>query len=519
MMNYGQKRTPATPTSTITACTITAFLLVLAATASAQTAQSLSQVQKIYVEPLGQGTLGNEFRDRVIDRLRKDGHLAVVDASSEADAVVSGSAEIWPTAYASNSPRSRSAARQTIYSGYLSARVIGRNNEVLWSYLVTPRKFAWGGIVHDLADNLTAKLVEARQQTSDAASSSASSESPGFTLHGAGATFPAPLYQKWFQSFHEQQPSHQVTYDPVGSEEGIRQLSEGKVDFAASDMPLSDARLSQLTTKVRQFPTVLGGVVPIYNLPGIGRPLKFEPQVLAEIYLGKIKRWNDPRIRASNHGVNLPDSEITVVHRSDGSGTTYVWSDFLSKVSPEWKAMVGTGSLLKWPVGTGAQHNEGVAVAVYDTPNSIGYVEMVFALEHQLSFGAVRNPAGVFVRADLASLTAAAISAAANMTPDFRVSITHAPGEGSYPIASFTWLLAPESGDRSRRAGVSELVEWILSEGQKQCSELGYAPLPREIVERELAALRTQKYAPGERPGASGRGADPQPQTKRTAPK
>jgi len=493
MVNYGQKRIGAAPAAIMPACAITAFLLLLAATAPAQTAVSLAQVQKIYVEPLGQGTLGNEFRDRVIDRLRKDRRIAVVDASLEADAVVSGSAEVWPTGYASNSPRTPSAARRTIYSGYLSARVIGKNNEVLWSYLVTPRKIAWGGIVHDLADNLAAKLLEARKQTSEAASSSASPESAGFTLHGAGATFPGPIYQKWFQSFREQQPSHQVTYDAVGSEEGIRQLSEGKVDFAASDMPLSDARLSRLTTRVQQFPTVLGAVVPIYNLPGIVRPLKFEPQVLAEIYLGKIRRWNDPRIRASNHGVDLPDSEIMVVHRSDGSGTTYVWSDFLSKVSAEWKTIVGTGSELKWPVGTGAEHSEGVAVAVHQTPNSIGYVEMLFALAHQLSFGAVRNPAGVFVRADLASLTAAATSAAANMTPDFRVSITQAPGEGSYPIASFTWLLAPEGGDRSRRAAISELVEWILTDGQKECSELGYAPVPRQIADRELAALRTQK--------------------------
>jgi len=472
---------------------MTAFLLVVAATIAAQTAQSLSQVQKIYVEPLGHGSLGNEFRDRVIDRLRKDGHLAIVDASEQADAIVSGSAEIWPTGYASNSPRTHSAARQTIYGGYLSARLTGKNNQVLWSYLVTPRQFAWGGIVHDLADNLTAKLLEARKQITEAAATGGSSAPPAITLHGAGATFPAPLYQKWFQSFREQQPGNQVTYDAIGSEEGIRQLSEGKVDFAASDMPLSDARLSQLTTKIQHFPTVLGAVVPIYNLPGTVRPLKFEPQVLAEIYLGKIKRWNDPRIRASNHGVNLPDSEIMVVHRSDGSGTTYVWSDFLSKVSPEWKATVGTGSELKWPVGTGAEHSEGVAVAVHERPNSIGYVEMVFALEHQLSFGAVRNAAGVFVRADLASVTAAATSAAANMTPDFRVSITDAPGGGSYPIASFTWLLAPESGDRSRRAAISQLVEWILTDGQKQCSELGYAPLPREVADRALAALRTQK--------------------------
>lgn len=493
MVKCSRKLACLVDASVIAACAVMTLLLMFAGTASAEVAQSLSQVKKIYVEALGHGTLGDEFRDRVIDRLRKDGHLAIVDAARQADAVISGSAEIWPSGYASNSPHTLSAGRQTIYSGYLSARVTGKNNEVLWSYLVTPRKFAWGGIVHDLADNLAAKLLEARQQTIDAASAGAPAESPAGALHGAGATFPAPLYQKWFQSFHEQQPSHEVTYDAVGSEDGLRQLSEGKIDFAASDMPLSDGRMAQIATKLQHFPTVVGAVVPVYNLPGIVRPLKFEPQVLAEIYLGKIKRWSDPKIRASNHGVNLPDSDIVVVHRSDGSGTTYVWSDFLSKVSPEWKSTVGAGSELKWPVGTGVEHSEGVAVAVHETPNSIGYVEMVFALQHELAFGAVRNAAGEYVRADLSSVMAAAAGAAAGMTSDFRVSITNAPGDAAYPIASLTWLLASESGDAARKAAISELVRWILTSGQKECSELGYAPLPREIVNRELDALRGGK--------------------------
>lgn len=479
--------------TSITACVFLALHCWLTVTATTQTAQSLSQIKKIYVEPLGHGTLGTEFRDRVIDRLRKDGRFTIVESSQQADAVMSGSAEIWPTGYASNSPHTPSASRQTIYSGYLSARVTGNNNEVLWSYLVTPRKISWGGIVHDLADSLAAKLLEARKETIEAASGSTSPESPSVTLHGAGATFPAPLYQKWFESFEEQHPDHRVNYDAVGSEEGIRELAESKVDFAASDMPLSDSRLSQLTTKLQHFPTVVGAVVPVYNLPGIVRTLKFEPQVLAEIYLGKITRWSDPRIRASNHGVNLPDSEIVVVHRSDGSGTTFVWSDFLSKISPEWKSSVGSGSQLKWPVGTGAERSEGIAVAVRDTPNSIGYVEMVFALQHQLSFGAVRNEAGEFVRADLTSVTAAAVGAAGKLTSDFRMSITNAPGADAYPIASFTWLLLPEDGDSSHAAAISQLVQWILTAGQKECSELGYAPLPREIANRELQALRSEK--------------------------
>jgi phosphate transport system substrate-binding protein len=456
---------------------------------SAQTAESLSQIRRILVEPLGRGTLGNEFRERVIDRLRKDGHFTVVEASQQADAVMSGTAEIWVTGHVSVSPRTSSTTKETVLGGFLSARVMGRNNEVLWSYLVTPRKVEWGGIVHDLADNLTTKLLEARRETIEAASTTLPQYATAVTLHGAGATFPAPLYQKWFQSFQTQQPNHHLSYDGVGSEEGIRQLEEGKIDFAASDMPLPEEGMSRPGTKFEHFATVLGAVVPIYNLAGVAHPLNFTPEVLAEIYLGEITHWNDPKIRASNRGVSLPDRDIVVVHRSDGSGTTFVWSDFLTKVSPEWKSAVGRGDVLHWPVGTGAEHSEGVAVAVRNIPNSIGYVEMIFALQHQLSFGAVRNAAGVFVRADLGSVTAAAASGAAKISLDFRVSITNAPGAGAYPISSFTWLLLPEDRTGIRKVAMDELVRWILTTGQKECSELGYAPLPREVVNRELQAL------------------------------
>jgi len=458
-----------------------------------QTAHPLFQVKKVYVEPLGQGKLGNAFRDRVISRLRKDGSIAIVETPEQADGVLSGSGQIWVTGYISSTPRAPSAGKQAVYSGFLSARLTNRENEVLWTYLVTPRRLSWGGIVHDLADNLASRLVEAWQEKGEGDSANPPPAAAATTLRGAGATFPAPLYQKWFQSFQEQRPTQRVIYDGIGSEEGIRRLAEGKLDFAASDMPLSDERMSLLGRKVQHFASVLGAVVPIYNLAEVGRPLNFTPETLAEIYLGKIKRWNDPRIRAVNRGVSLPDSEIVVVHRTDGSGTTFVWSDFLSKVSPEWKAAVGSGSELKWPTGAGAVRNEGVALLVHQTPNAIGYVEMVFALQHELSFGAVRNSSGAFVRADLASVTEAAASGAANMTADFRVSITNAPGAGAYPIASFTWLLIPRAEvDSSRKAAMDELVEWVLTSGQKECSELGYAPLPREIVNPELEALHAR---------------------------
>jgi phosphate transport system substrate-binding protein len=468
------------------------LLSPVAAIAQVRNARTLSQVKKIYIEPLGQGKVGDEFRERVAARLRKDGRLDLVDAPAQADAVMSGTAEIWITGYVARNPRSPSTT-EPVYSGFLSARVTGKNNEIVWSYLVTPRKFAWGGIVHDLADNLAAKLLEARTENRDAASAAGSPDATAANLHGAGATFPAPLYQMWFQSFQDQRPNARISYDGVGSEEGIHLLAEGKVDFAASDMPISDERMAQLGANFRHFASVLGAVVPIYNLPGIVRPLNFTPETLAEIYLGKIKRWSDPKIRASNRGVSLPDSDIVVVHRSDGSGTTFVWSDFLSKISPTWKSTVGRGSELKWPVGNGAERNEGVALMVHDTPNSIGYVEMVFALQHQLNFGAVRNPSGQFVRADLASVTAAAANAAAGMHSDFRVSITNAPGTGAYPIASFTWLIFPHDAEPARKAAIGELLQWVLNDGQKECSELGYAPLPREVVNREIEALNAGK--------------------------
>jgi phosphate transport system substrate-binding protein len=470
-----------------------AFLLFAAVDyCLAQTAETLSQIKKIYVEPLGHGKTGDEFRDRMILRLRKDSGLEVVGDPKLADAVIRGTSQIWITGYISSNPRTPSAARHAVYSGYVSARVVGENNQTLWSYLVTPSKFPWGGIVHDMADALAARFLEARREKSEGGAATPAPDAAPMTLHGAGATFPAPLYEKWFESFQGQNPNQRVTYDAVGSGDGIQLLAEGKVDFAASDMPLSDQEISQRGLKLLHFPSVLGAVVPIYHLEGVRRVLNFTPETLAEIYLGKIRRWNDPKIRNANRGLALPDSEIVVMHRSDSSGTTFVWSDFLSKVSPAWKTAIGAGAELKWPVGNGAEHNEGVAEMVQQTPNSIGYVEMVYALQHELNYGAVRNAAGAFVRADLASVTAAATGAGEEMKSDFRVSITNAPGAAAYPIASFTWLLfpeKPEKKDSAKQAAQTKLLQWILTSGQKECAELGYAPLPRAVANRELQAL------------------------------
>jgi phosphate transport system substrate-binding protein len=308
-------------------------------------------------------------------------------------------------------------------------------------------------------------------------------------LHGAGATFPAPVYKKWFDSYSKNHPDVQIAYDSVGSEAGIQLLSEGKVDFAASDMPLSDEKLSQLGGRVTHFATVLGAVVPIYNVAGLRRDLNFTPEILAGIYLGRIKKWNDPLIRSANHSASLPDAAIVVVHRSEGSGTSFVWTDYLSKVSPDWKTQAGSGVKVTWPVGTGAEGNEGVAAAVQNTPNAIGYVELIYAIQRRLSFGAVKNAAGQFVQANLSSVTAAAEDLKFDGA-DFRVSIANASGKEAYPIATFTWVLLPqESSDARRKSTKIDVLRWMLSSGQKQCSALGYAPLPASVAESELRAL------------------------------
>jgi phosphate transport system substrate-binding protein len=317
---------------------------------------------------------------------------------------------------------------------------------------------------------------------------------PAQTLRGAGATFPYPMYQKWFAAFHQRRPQIDFEYQPVGSSEGIQQLLEKKVDFAASDRPLSDAEMERLPFGVMHLPTLAGAVVPIYNLGNIVEDLRFPPAALAGIYMGKITRWNDKRIWAANRRVALPDTAITVVHRAEGSGTTYVLTDYLSKVSPEWKAGVGAGSSVQWPLGQAAESNEGVAERVRRTPNSIGYVELIYALQNHLSYGTVQNSAGRFVQANLESVAAAASSALAVETrpaaSDFRLSITDPPGREAYPIPSFTYLLVPLRGeDAARRAALIDFLDWMLSFGQRQAAALGYVPLPEPILRREREAV------------------------------
>jgi phosphate transport system substrate-binding protein len=334
-------------------------------------------------------------------------------------------------------------------------------------------------------------LVGAACKPEAPTSSTAPASSATITINGAGATFPYPIYSKWFSDYNKVHPNIQINYQSIGSGGGIKQLISQTVFFGATDGPMTEEQLKSAPGPILHLPTVLGGVVPAYNLPNLPADLKFTGPTLADIYLGKVKKWNDPAIARTNPGVALPNLDITVVHRSEGSGTTYIWVDYLSKISPEFKKKVGVAASVNWPTGVGAKGNEGVSGMVRQTPGAIGYIELVYALQNKISFGAVQNSAGEFVRASLDSVTAAAASAAANMPPDFRVSITNAPGKGAYPISSFTWILMYQNPTDKQRAGVMvDFMKWALTDGQKEAPPLGYAPLPKEVVDREMQALQ-----------------------------
>ena len=309
-------------------------------------------------------------------------------------------------------------------------------------------------------------------------------------ITGGGATFPNPIYSKWFSEYNKLHPNIQINYQSQGSGFGIQQLTQQTVFFGASDGPMTDEQLKAAPGPIMHLPTVLGGVVPVYNIPNLKTGLKFNGTVLADIYLGKITKWNDPAIVKLNAGVTLPATDITVVHRSDGSGTTYIWVDYLSKVAPEFKSRVGVKTSVNWPTGVGGKGNEGVSGLVTQTPGAIGYVELIYALQNKISYGSVQNMDGEFVKASVTSVTAAAASAASKRPADFRVSITNAPGKGVYPISSFTWLLLYEDPkDKAQAKTMVDFVKWALKDGQKYCADLGYAPLPANVVQMEMNAL------------------------------
>ena len=313
------------------------------------------------------------------------------------------------------------------------------------------------------------------------------------TLNGAGATFPNPIYQKWFSEYHKQHSDVQFNYQSIGSGGGIRQLLAQTVDFGASDGPMTDEQLSQAKSKIVHIPTVLGAVVPAYNIPGVSEELKFSPQVLAGIYLGKITTWNDAAIAKDNPGVNLPGQPIIVIHRSDGSGTTYIFTDYLSKVSPEWANGPNKNTSVKWPVGLGGKGNEGVAGMVRQMAGAIGYIELIYAVQNKIPYGSVKNGSGAVIKASLESVTAAAASVK-NMPADYRISITNAPGKDAYPISSFTWLLIPNPArDAGKGKMIVDFLNWMLDDGQKMTANLTYAPLPENVVTKVKQTVKQLK--------------------------
>jgi len=463
---------------------------------AAQTAENLASVKRVVVDWAEADKGSAAVRDRVLQRLKASSAVEIVGQASEAQAILHGKATLWVTGHMSLSGRAKSG-EQTVYGGFATMELSGKDGQVLWSYLATPRTRGWRTITDDLADQLTHEFLAALhgKEKGELGSESAAAGKGGATkivLSGAGSTLAAPIYQKWFESFTRLRPELQVQYAAVGSEEGIKRVLAGETDFGATEVPLSEERL-RASGRLLQVATMVGAVVPIHNVAGLDE-LNLTPEVIAGIFLGKIQRWNAPEIRAINKHGHLPDEAITVVHRSDGSGTTFAWTDYLGKVSAEWKASLGAGTTMKWPVGTGAEGNEGVATAVRNTANSIGYVEFLYALQHELNFAAVRNASGEYVKADLDSVTAAAKTMAIPAKGEFGGSITNAAGRHVYPIATLTWLLVPTEGrDAAKTAALRDLLRWVLTNGQRQCEGLGYAPLPGEFASKELQAVEGSK--------------------------
>jgi phosphate transport system substrate-binding protein len=311
-------------------------------------------------------------------------------------------------------------------------------------------------------------------------------------INGAGATFPYPIYSRWFAEYNKLHPEVKINYQSIGSGGGIRQVSEGTVDFGATDGPMSDQQVADAKVKTMHIPTVLGAVVPVFNIPGNTKDLNFSSEVIADIYLGKISKWNDPRIAKDNPGVSFPDKAILPVYRSDGSGTTYIFTDFLSKVSPDFQGKIGKGTSVKWPTGIGQKGNEGVAGMVRQSPYSFGYVELIYARANNMQFGAVKNKAGRFLKASTDGVTAAAAAAAKTMPKDYRVSITNADGPDSYPISSFTWLLIPlKSADPAKGKALQGFLEWMIEHGEDEASSMTYAPLPKQVQAMVKQTIKT----------------------------
>ncbi len=449
-----------------------------------------SGVKKLYVDGFTTKAGAEKLRDDMIAELRKLSSVSLVSDEASADFVLDGGGEVWVKGYRSFSPRSelRLPSNGTpIYGGFLSVELKNKEGVTLWSDLVTPESPS-ADISKDLSKRVVKHLALAISRP-EAPPADPRSQA-NVSLHGAGATFPYPVYSKWFTNYDAENPGMHIAYDPVGSEAGVRELIAGSVDFGGSDSPDAIREIAPAEQdKYLFFPSVVGAVVPIVNLPGVPDSISFTPEALAGIYLGKITKWNDPILKQANRGVRLPDLDIVVIHRSDGSGTSYAWTSYLSKANAEWKAKVGAGLEPKWPAGKGANGNEGVAAEVKERGGSIGYVEFIYALQNHLSYGKVRNMNGEFVEASLESI-GTAVDQSMDVSDDLTVSLADAPGAGSYPIASFTWLVVPAHvTDDAKRSAMNAFLKWMMGPGQRQAAALGYLPLSKDVLAKEEGAI------------------------------
>ena len=447
-------------------------------------------IKRLYVEPFTTKSGSERLRADLVAEIRKLRSLSLVPNASNAEATLSGGGEIWIKGYQSLNPRSgqRPSAGRPVYGGFLSVELKDSRGETLWSDLVTPIPSS-SDIFQDLSKRIARHVAQAMEQGLRPLAPAAIPQ-PTTVLKGGGSTFSNPVYQKWITNYRRDNPNVRITYDSVGSGEGIRRLLAGEVDFGASDNPESIREIAPGEAENYSFfPSVVGAVVPIVNLPGLSGEIAFTAEALAGIYIGKIKRWNDPVLRKANPHLRLPALDIVVVHRADGSGTTYAWTDYLSRTSPEWKRDVGPGLAPKWPVGRAAEGNEGVSALVKELGGSIGYVEFIYALQHHLSYGAVRNRNGEFVGASLESMSIAVHHSLA-VRDDLTVSVVDPPGAGAYPIASFSWFVLPvHIASDGKREAIKQFLRWMLGPGQRQAAALGYLALPADVVSREEKAI------------------------------
>lgn len=434
-----------------------------------------------------------ELRDSLARSLAKKDTFQIVSSPAAADAIVEGLGELWIRSYHTLSPRARANtdAAEPVYTGYLSVRLRGKSDEILWSYFADPPRVSVHDLKRDLVTEVTDRLKLDRDHETAPPALPPPASDFAVTLSGGGSTFAAPLYKEWFTSFHARRPSWTFFYSPLSSQGGLDELSAGKLDFSGTDIP-PEALDERLRTSNGFFPSVGGAVVIVYNLPGFGGELRLTADVISGLFSGSITRWSDSRLRVLNPSANLPDMPVRIFHREPGSGTTFALVDYLAKAGTAWGKSVPVKWQPEWPVGEGIGGNDRLAQTVVSTPYSLGYIEFIYAFEHHLTFASVKNRAGRFVPADLLSIMAAA-NQAGDQPEDSQLSIVNSPEPSAYPISTLTWIAAPRVLPPDKKEAITTFLEWMLTAGQRQCSGLGYAPLPRNLLDREISAVRKMR--------------------------